>query len=412
MFLGACRAGCFLAGPGQIGIRGSLIALRLAMNTDKRPIAARSEPPFITPIRVQNVALSVLATLALLVLLRYAQELFVPLVLSILIAFALNPFVTLLETLHVHRTLAAAIVVAFLIVSTGFGAYALRYQANVVLENVPGTLGRLRTQIERFRASSPQSSGPIGKIQKAAQEIEKTAAEATETRPEKGVTKVEIAQPPFRANEYLWSGSIGLLGLLSDSVLVAFLVFFLLASGDLTKRKLVQIIGTKLSEKKMTLETLNEITAQIERFLLIQAVTCVAVGACVGFTLWAFGVNQPAFWGAVAGVLSSVPYLGPTFVTVALGLVTFLQFDSIAVAAEIVGITVVIFSLEGFLVKPTVMGKAANINGLAMFIGLLFWSWIWGLIGMIVAVPIMMVIKSVCDRVENFRPIGELLDEK
>jgi predicted PurR-regulated permease PerM len=89
-----------------------------------------------------------------------------------------------------------------------------------------------------------------------------------------------------------------------------------------------------------------------------------------------------------------------------------LQFDSIAVAAEIVGITVVIFSLEGFLVKPTVMGKAANINGLAMFIGLLFWSWIWGLIGMIVAVPIMMVIKSVCDRVESFRPIGELLDEK
>jgi len=332
-------------------------------------------------------------------------------VLSILIAFALNPFVALMERLHVHRTVASAFVVTLLIISTGLGAYALRNQANTVLESVPDAIGRLRTEIEKFRQSGSQSSGPIGKIQKAAQEIEKTAAEATQTRPEKGVTKVEIAEPPFRANEYLWSGSIGLLGLLSDCVLVVFLVFFLLASGDLVKRKLIHIIGTKLSEKKMTLETLNEITVQIEHFLLIQAITCVVVGACVGLTLWAFGVNQPAFWGAVAGVLCSVPYLGPTFVTVALGLATFLQFDSIAVPAEIVCITIAIFSIEGFLVKPTVMGKAARINGLAMFIGLLFWSWIWGLIGMMVAVPIMMVIKSVCDRVENFRPIGELLDE-
>jgi len=382
------------------------------MNTDKQRPVARSEPPLITPIRVRNVALSILATLALLVLLRYAQELFVPVFLSILIAFALNPLVTLLERLRVPRTIAAAFVVTFLIVSTGVGAYALRYQAAVVLENAPDAIGRLRSQIERFFQSDSQSLGPIGKIQKTANEIEKTAAEATKTPPVRGVTKVEIADPPFRANEYLWSGSIGLLGFLSDCVLVSFLVFFLLASGDLVKRKLVHIIGTKLSEKRMTVETLNEITSQIESFLLIQTLTCIAVGACTGLTLWAFGVNQPAFWGAVAGVLSSVPYLGPIFVTLALALVTFLQFNSIPMAAEIIGITAAIFGLEGLLVKPLVMGKAARINGLAMFVGLLFWSWIWGLIGMIVAVPIMMVIKSVCDRVENFRPIGELLDEQ
>jgi predicted PurR-regulated permease PerM len=193
---------------------------------------------------------------------------------------------------------------------------------------------------------------------------------------------------------------------------VIFLVFFLLASGDLVKRKLVHIVGTKLSEKRMTVETLNEITAQIERFLLLQGLTCIAVGVCTGITLWAFGINQPEFWGAVAGVLCSVPYLGPMFVTVAVALVTFLQFDSIPMSVEIVAVIACIFSLEGFLVKPMVMGKAARINGLAMFIGLLFWGWVWGLIGMIVAVPIMMVIKAVCDRVENFRPLGELLDEQ
>jgi predicted PurR-regulated permease PerM len=382
------------------------------MNSSRHSTVFEAQSRLMTPIRVQNVALSVLATLALFVLLRYAQQLFIPLVLSILIAFALNPAVTLLERIHVHRTLASALVVALLILSTGGVAYALRYQANVVLENVPDVLARLRNQIQKSRQSSSQSSSPIGKIQQAANEIEKTAAEATETNPAKGVPKVEIAQPPFRASEYLWSSSVGVLGFLSDCVLVVFLVFFQLASGDFVKRKLVRIIGTNLSEKRMTLETLNEITSHIERFLLIQAATCVAVGFCTGLVLWAFDVNQPAFWGAVAGLLSSVPYLGPISVTGALALVTFLQFNSASVTAEIMGGIVVIFAVEGFLVKPIVMGKAARINDLAMFIGLLFWSWIWGLIGVIVAVPIMMVIKSVCDRVERLRPIGELLDEK
>jgi predicted PurR-regulated permease PerM len=381
------------------------------MKSFKHPTVVPSESSSTAPIHVQNVALSVLATLALFVLLRYAQQLFIPLVVSILIAFGLNPAVALLERIRVQRAVASALVVALLILMTGCSLYALRYQANAVLENVPDALARLRNEIEKFRQSSSQSSGAIGKIQQAAREIEKTAAEATDTTNHGGVPKVQIAQPPFRAGEYLWSRSVGVLGFLSDCVLVMFLVFFQLASGDFVKRKLVHIIGTKLSEKRMTLETLNEVTSQIERFLLIQAATCVVVGFCAGLMLWAFGVNQPAFWGAVAGLLSSVPYLGPMSVTAALALATFFQFNSVSMTAEIVGATAVIFCLEGFLVKPMVMGKAARINGLAMFIGLLFWSWIWGFIGVIVAVPIMMVVKSVCDRVESFRPIGELLDE-
>ena len=382
------------------------------INTDRRPDATPIEPLLVSPIRVQTVAVSVLATLALVVLLRYAQELFVPLVLSMLIAFALNPFVTLLEGLRIHRAIASGLVVVVLIVSTGCGAYALRHQTTVVLDSVPDAIAKLRSQIERFRRSGSQSSSPISKIQEAAKEIEKTAAEATHTSPATGVTKVEIEQSPFRANEYIWSGSLGLLAFLSDSVLVTFLVFFLLASGDMFKRKLVHIMGTSLSEKRTTLETLNEISAQIERFLLVQVLTCIAVGVCTGLSLWVFGVNQPAFWGAVAGVLSSVPYLGPIFVTLALALITIVQFNSISMAAEIVVISVAIFGFEGLLVKPAVMGKAARINGVAMFIGLLFWSWIWGLIGMIVAVPLMMVIKSVCDRVDNLRFVGEMLDER
>jgi predicted PurR-regulated permease PerM len=123
------------------------------------------------------------------------------------------------------------------------------------------------------------------------------------------------------------------------------------------------------------------------------------------------GLHQPAFWGGVAGVLYSIPYVGPIIVGIALMLAAFVQFDSFVAALEIASVPLVVFSLEGFLVKPAIMGKAARVNGLAMFLGLLFWGWVWGLVGIVVAVPIMMVIKTVCDRIEGLHAVGALLDE-
>src|SRR4051812_35777195 len=171
------------------------------------------EPSLATPIRVHNVALSVIAILAFVALLRYAQELFVPLALSMLIAFALNPFVSPLERIGMPRTLGAAIVVVVFIFCLGASLNALRPQATIVLEGLPDAIGKLRTELAKYRHSVSQASSPIGKIQETATEIEKTAAEATANpAASKGVTKVEIEQPPFRANDYLWSGSMGLLG--------------------------------------------------------------------------------------------------------------------------------------------------------------------------------------------------------
>jgi len=222
---------------------------------------------------------------------------------------------------------------------------------------------------------------------------------------------VQTQDPTNRISDFVWSGSLGLLALVRDSVLVMFLVFFLLASGDLYKRKFVHLIGNSLSAKRIAVETINEMNVQIERFLLIQLLTSTVVGVLTGVALWAMGLSQPAFWGTVAGILTSVPYVGPIFVTVAISIVAFAQFDSIASATKILLLLTVIFSLEGLLVKPAIMGKAARINGVAMFVSLLFWSWVWGLIGVLVAVPIMMVIKSICDRVEALKPFGELLGE-
>ena len=363
--------------------------------------------------RAGNAALSIIAILSLIALLRYAQDLFVPIVLSVLIAYVTAPLVSAVESLRVPRALAAVFVVFALLGVAGGGAYLLRHQATVVLQNLPEAAVKVRRNIEALRGTPAQSTGPIGTIQQTAKEIEKTAqAAATPSDTPKDVAKVQVVEPTLRTTDFLWSGSLGLLSFLGQTVLVAFLVFFLLASGDLFKRKIVRLAGSTLGEKRLTVEALNEIDTQIGHFLQVQILTSAIVAVCTSTALWLLGVNQPIIWGIAAGVFNSVPYFGAIIVSSGLALLAFLQFDSFGMAFKVALVALIITSLEGFLLTPYLMGRAARINGVAMFVSILFWSWLWGVFGMIVAVPIMMAIKTVCDRVEQLRPIAELLSER
>jgi predicted PurR-regulated permease PerM len=182
-------------------------------------------------------------------------------------------------------------------------------------------------------------------------------------------------------------------------------------TGDLYKRKLVKIAGPTLSQKKLTVQILDEINLQIENFMRVQMVTSVLVAVATGFALWWLGLRQYVVWGILAGIFNSIPYLGPVVVTGGLGLVAFMQFDSIPKTLTICGIAFAITSLEGFLLTPALMSRASRINSAAIFTGLLFWSWIWGVWGTVLAVPMLMMIKAVCDHIEDLQPIGELLGE-
>ncbi|MCW5979033.1 MAG: AI-2E family transporter [Bryobacteraceae bacterium] len=357
----------------------------------------------------RNTALTLLSILAIIFLLRYAQAVFVPIALAVLISFALNPFVTLLCRLRVPRALSAAIVLLVVLMGTGYGVYALRHQALEAVENLPDVARELRRQIRQVRGT-PGNAGPIEKIREAASEIEKAADEVA-VSPEKP-RAVAVQDSGLRVDEYLRAGSMRLIAVLSQGVMVVFLVFFLLSSGDLFKRKFVRLSGNSISEKRVTLEGLNEINAQVQRFLLTRIFTSALVGVATAVALWAFGVRQPAFWGLAAGVFNSIPYVGPFIATVGVAIVALLQFGAVSTALAVGGTAMLITGLEGFLLTPALMGKIARINGVSMFVSLIFWSWLWGAIGMVVAIPIMMVVKSACDRIEGLQPIGELLGER
>jgi predicted PurR-regulated permease PerM len=363
---------------------------------------------------VRNLALTVIAALALILVLQYAQSVLVPIVLGVLISYGLAPFVAALYRLRIPRAFGAGLAVTLLVAAIGLGIYTLTDQAMSIVTDIPAAAQRVREQVRAHRHSS---GGAIEKVQRAATEIDRAAQEAATSTPaqppstrQTGVQQVEVVQP-FRPSDYLWSGSVGLLGFTGQFVLVLFLVYFFLVTGDLYKRKIVKIGGSTLSEKKITVQILDEINSQIENFMRVQVFTSFLVAVATAIALWWLDVDHPIVWGILAGVFNSIPYLGPILVSAGLGVVSFLQFDDLLRTAYVCGVAFAITSLEGFLLTPMLMGRAAQMNPVAIFVGLLFWSWIWGIWGTILAVPMLMMLKAICDHVEDLQPIGELLSE-
>jgi predicted PurR-regulated permease PerM len=225
------------------------------------------------------------------------------------------------------------------------------------------------------------------------------------------VERVQIEEPALRLTEYVWWSSIGALALAGQAALVLFLSYFLLVYDDLFKRKLVENIGPRLTAKKLTVQILNDIAWQIERFLMVQIVTSVIVGVATGLALWAVGLRHPWVWAVAAGVFNVVPYFGPLIIAAALGVIGYVQFESIQAALGVSALALLITTVEGYWLTPSLMRRVAQMNSIAIFAGILFWSWLWGVPGMLLAIPMMVVAKVVCDRIDELQPIGNMLGE-
>jgi len=370
-------------------------------------IGQETETPTVaSPVGVRNLSLAVLAAIAVTFTLREAQDCLIPLVLSLLVSYALDPIVTWLTARRVPRALAAAVVILTLAGGAGYGLYSLRDQATAILEQLPRAAARMRSALVRHQ----NGDSTIGQVHKAASAIEKTATEASTPSPApRGVMRVQVEEPPIKVRDYLWWGSAGALAALGQLVAVLFLVYFQLVSGDLFKRKLVRISGPTLTRKKVTVQILDDINLQIERFLLVQLFTSTVVGLASWLVFRWLGLDQPAVWALFAGLFNSIPYFGPVVVTGTVFVVALLQFGTPEMALAVAGAALLITTLEGFLLTPWLTSRAASMNAVAIFVGLLFWSWVWGVWGTLLAVPMLMVVKAVADHVEDLHPVSEML---
>jgi predicted PurR-regulated permease PerM len=297
----------------------------------------------------------------------------------------------------------------------GLGAYSLSGQALQIVRQVPEAAQRLR---DRVRQRDAANAGALGEVQKAATELQKTAevaSQQTEPKPDaaagRPVQKVEVVEPAFDAKSYLYWGGMNLLGAAGQFAVIMFLVYFFLVTGDLYKRKILKIAGPERSTKRQTVQILDDINAQISSFIRVQVFTSAVVAVATMAALWFLGVQQYIIWGLLAGLFNSIPYVGPIVVTAAIGVVTFVQFDDLGRTLIVCAVTFLITTLEGFLLTPALMSRASRMNPVAIFVGLLFWGYVWGIWGAVLAVPMLMMIKAVSDHIEELQPVSELLGE-
>ena len=362
------------------------------------------------PVDVRSAALALLAVLASLYTLYWARAVFIPVLLGLMASYALTPIVDRLQRWHVPRVLASALLLVAIVSTLGWMAYKLREDANALIESLPEVAQRFRQSMEE-RQSGAKPSTAIEKVQQAARELEKTAESNAASAPiaTRGVTKVQIEKPKFNVQDYFWTGTLGLVALIGQATVVLFLTFFLLASGDTFRRKMVKIAGPTFTEKRLTIQALDEITEQIQRYLLVQVFTSVLVAIATWLCFVWIGVNQAAVWGIVAGILNFIPYVGSIVFTAASAAVGLLQFGNIESALLVAGVSLVLHTISGYVLTPWLTSRTSRMNAVTVFVGVLVWGWLWGLWGLLLGVPILMVVKAVCDRIEDLKPVGELL---
>ena len=385
-------------------------AAGLAVEAVAGPARAEAIPLTVHfPEDARGVALAIMATVALIFALNWAQPFLITLLLGILFAYTLNPLVMWLERIRIPRVAGTSLVMLAVIFALVFGTYALRGQAQRIIAQLPEAASKVSTGLDKMR-SGQQSN--MKHVQAAANTIEKAASKADLSAPPKPrTTHVVIDQPAFNLSNALLAGSKGVLTIIGQAAMVFFLVFFFLLGGDLFKRKLVRLAGPTLSRKKITVHILDDINDSIQKYMFMLLVTNVLVGLLTWVALHWMGLENAGAWAVVAATLRLIPYAGSALTAGMLGMAAFMQFDALSMGLVAAGASLAIATLVGTFVTTWMTGRFAKMNMAAVFVSLLFWTWLWGVWGMLLGIPIIVIVKVVSQHVEQLHPVAELLGE-
>jgi predicted PurR-regulated permease PerM len=357
------------------------------------------------PTNIRTAALCIIAVLLTLFALRTGAAFFIPLLLSLFLNYALAPVVTRLSRLGLPRPVGAALAVALVVAVLAGAFYRVSNDAATVLEQLPSAVQRLRLALTE---NQRQHSGALEHVKQAAKELEKLAAAAAPVAASP-IAPASSPEKPIDMRSVLLVGTSSTfiaLGLLMSAL---FLTFFLLAAGDLFRRKIISAVGPSLSMQKTTLRILDDIDRLNQHYFAVVVLINVAVGTFTALGLYAIGMEQPVVWGIATAILHTIPYLGSAVIGGAVALTAYGQFGTAQMALAASGIPILAAGVLGIGLQTWLMGRAARMNAPAIFVSLLFWGMVWGGWGLLLAVPVMVAIKTVCDNVDRLKPIGAIL---
>ncbi len=370
---------------------------------------AHSTPSWL---RVRSVPLAIIASIAVVVFVQWASPVLIPITAAVMLSYALTPMVGWLQRrLYLPKAIGAAITLTIVLAVLGFGLRALQPQAIDVLDLVPRAVHKLTTALG---ANSNRSGSTVSKVTKAAAEIETAANAATAPAGTPTAAPPKAAAAPSRINlrEYLLMGTAGALASAGQFFVLICLVYFLLITGDAFRRTLVRVSGDTLSKKKVTLQILDEIDSQIQRYLFVQLLTSALFGVVAWIILATAGVENATMWGAVGAVLHLIPYVGPAAFVAVIALVSYVQIETLQPVVLLIAAILLSLGAIGFLVVPWFTQKIGRIKAVTVFIALLVWGWLWGTWGLLLGVPIVMAIVAICERVEGLEPIAAFLGQE
>ena len=355
----------------------------------------------------RGVSLAIIATVALLFAINTAEKFLVPLLFGIFIAYTLNPVVVWLERIRLPRVIGTSLVMLVLFGGMAGAARTLTTEFMAITQTIPEMAHKLSRELIRNQSKEP---GAIQRMQAAATEIASATSGDKPPRAPKADAAPAVS-PASRVSDLLVAGSMSALGFAGEAIVVMFLIFFLLLSGDTFKRKLVKMTGPSLSNKKITVHILDDINSSIQKYMFMLLVTNSLLTVLMWVAFRMIGLENAGAWAVGAGLLHIIPYFGPLLITVGTGLAAFMQFETLGMALLASVTSLTIATLVGTFVTTWMTGRIAKMNATAVFISLLFWGWLWGVWGMLLGVPIVVIIRVISEHVEGWEPVAELLGE-
>ncbi|HEY2863086.1 MAG TPA: AI-2E family transporter [Casimicrobiaceae bacterium] len=369
---------------------------------DRQPTVEAVEVP-LPPPRPSTVALSVIALILGLFAIRIGAAFFIPLLLSLFLNYALSPVVSRLARWGVPRAIGAALVILAFTAAIAGAFYRVGSDAGDLLQEIPSAVQRLRVALTN---AQQDHTNALEHVQRTASELQKLAEAATPA-PARPKAPAPSSGPDISSMLLIGTSNVAIaLGQLASAL---FLAFFLLSAGDLFRRKFMRAVGGTFSRRKTTLRILDGVDRQNQRYFAIVLAVNVAVGLVIGVGFYAMGMERPTVWGIAAAVLHAIPYVGAAMLAGAAALVAYGQFGTLQMALLAAAIPILAAAILGIGLQTWLMGRAARMNTPAVFVSLLFWGMLWGGWGLLLAVPIMVAVKTLCDHVERLKPYGDIL---
>lgn len=359
---------------------------------------------------IRAVAAAIVFGSATLYAVRESVDLFAPLLVSVLLAYALAPIVTAFVRCRLPRPLAVlAVYVMIAVLSVGVARIARRQFVRLV-DQLPDTVTAISRALPDHNSTTAAAPSPVDRLQKAARELQ-AAVDDTTAKPPADAHVPRVASVPrrFSLREHLLNAWALVLATSARLVIVVVLTFVLLIAGDRAKIKIVTAGGHSFEQRKITADVVRAIDHQIERYFIARILISAIVAAATALGLWLLGMDEALALGLVAGVLNVVPFVGPAIGIVICAAAAFMQFHSGTMAAAALGVSGLVAALEGNLITPWLTSRAAELNTVAVFVSVMFWGWMWDVWGLALAIPIMVAVKAAADHIDALQPLGELL---